>query len=152
MLILPLLRSLLSWRALLLLAAAALIGFVPLPQPAPPGERHFRVEAASFAYSPAVLQVQPGDRVTIELVAQDVVHGLAIDGYDVNLTADPGQTVRASFVADRRGSFRIRCTAPCGDMHPFMSGKFVVGGSPVFWRAGGLALVAAAALLAKKRP
>ena len=145
-------RSLLSWPAFCLLAAAAFIGLVPLPQPAPPGERHFRVEAASFGYSPEVLRVNPGDRVTIELAAQDVVHGLTIDGYNVHLTADPGQTARAAFVAERRGSFRIRCTTPCGNLHPFMSGKFVVGGSPVFWRAGGLAVLVIAALLATKRP
>jgi len=94
---------------------------------------------------PAVLAVNPGDRVTIELTATDVVHGLSIDGYNLATTADPGQTARLTFVADRQGSFRFRCTVTCGNMHPFMIGKLEVGQNLMFWRAialSGLALVA----------
>ncbi|RPI25560.1 MAG: hypothetical protein EHM70_19940, partial [Chloroflexota bacterium] len=55
-----------------------------------PVERVFRLTASRFAYSPPVLRANPGDRVTIELVATDVVHGLAVDGYGVEMTTDPG--------------------------------------------------------------
>lgn len=110
-----------------------------------PAERTFRIQASRFEYSPAILSVNPGDRVTIELVATDVVHGLSIDGYALETSADPGQTARLSFVADRQGSFRLRCTVTCGNMHPFMIGKLQVGQNDRLWRAAallGLALVA----------
>src|SRR3990172_6559613 len=106
--------------------------------------RSVRVEASTFAFAPATIEVDPGDRVTIELASADVVHGLHIEGYDVNLTADPGQPASATFVADRPGTYRIRCSVPCGPLHPFMSGRLRVGPPSTFWRAIALALIAVA--------
>jgi len=124
--------------------AGAVIAFAPLPvRVAPPTQRTFRVEASQFAYSPAVLMVDPGDAVTIELVSTDVVHGLYVDGYGVSVTADPGQTARLTFTADRSGSFRFRCNVTCGALHPFMIGKLRVGSNTLLWRAIGLTLLAA---------
>lgn len=88
-----------------------------------------------------MLKVNPGDRVTIELSATDVVHGLAIDGYNLAITSDPGQTSRLSFIADKTGSYRFRCTVICGNLHPFMTGKLQVGQNDLLWRGGGLAVL-----------
>lgn len=109
--------------------------------------RTVRIEAAQYAYDPGVVRVNRGDTVTIELVAADVVHGLYLDGYDVEMTADPGQTARLSFVADRAGTFRFRCSVSCGAMHPFMIGKLQVGPNLLLWQALALALLATAAAL-----
>ena len=129
------------------------VWFTPFPGAAiTPVERTFQVNASRFEYSPAVLAVNPGDRVTIELTATDVVHGLSIDGYSLAATADPGQTARLTFVADRQGSFRFRCTVTCGNLHPFMIGKLNVGQNTLLWRAfalSGLALVGGAWVLKK---
>ncbi len=124
--------------------AGAVIAFAPLPvRVAPPTQRTFRVEASQFAYNPAALTVNRGDTVTIELVSQDVVHGLYVDGYGLSVTADPGQTARLTFTADRSGSFRLRCNVTCGALHPFMVGRFQVGPNTALWRAIGLAVLAA---------
>ena len=129
---------------LALLGAAVLA--VPSPRPtAPPGARTIRMEARSFEFLPAGVSVGRGDLVTLELVALDVVHGAHIDGYGVELTADPGQTARTTFVADLPGIFRIRCSVPCGPLHPFMSGTLRVDPSDTLLRAAGLALLAVAA-------
>jgi heme/copper-type cytochrome/quinol oxidase subunit 2 len=129
------------------------VWFTPIPTAATmPSERTFHINASRFDYSPAVLTVNPGDRVTIELAATDVVHGLSIDGYNLAATADPGQTARLTFVADQQGSFRFRCTVTCGNLHPFMIGKLNVGSNNLLWRAfalSGLALVAGAWKLKK---
>jgi len=123
--------------------AALLVAFAPLPHSiSAPSERFFHVEAGNFAYSPAVLHVNPGDKVTIELASTDVVHGLYVDGYDLNVTADPGQTVTLSFVANHAGTFRLRCSVTCGALHPFMAGKLQVGSNLLFWRGIGLAALA----------
>lgn len=108
-------------------------------------ERVFRIEASQYAYNPGVIRVNPGDTVTIELVSTDVVHGLYVDGYGVSVQADPGQTTRLAFVAERPGSFRFRCNVTCGAMHPFMIGKLHVGQNSLLWRGIGLALLAAIA-------
>jgi heme/copper-type cytochrome/quinol oxidase subunit 2 len=134
-----------SRAALLLLfvATGLVVAFAPLPVPASaPQERTFRIDARQFAYSPSELKVNSGDRVTLELVSQDVVHGLYIDGYGISVEADPGQTAVLSFVADRTGSFRFRCSVTCGAMHPFMIGRLTVGTDDWLYRSLGLAAVA----------
>ena len=137
----------------------ALTGLVVLSLPWSPGRsggaaRSVLVEARAYAFTPASIEVNPGDRVTIELASADFVHGLYIDGYDVNLTADPGQPASATFVADRPGTFRIRCSVPCGPLHPFMTGLLHVGPPLTFWRAAALAVLAVVAggLLLRPKP
>jgi heme/copper-type cytochrome/quinol oxidase subunit 2 len=132
----PVTRSNRWWQWTILAVIGLVILFVPLPAKADaPTDRFFQIDARRFEYDPAILKANPGDRVTIELVATDVVHGLAIDGYNLETTADPGQAARLSFVADRQGTFRFQCTVTCGNMHPFMTGKLIVGGNTFLWRA-----------------
>jgi heme/copper-type cytochrome/quinol oxidase subunit 2 len=144
-------RIVVSWARLSI--AALLVAFAPLPHfTSTPTERLFRVEAGDFAYSPAVLHVNPRDKVTIELASTDVVHGLYIDGYDLNVTADPGQPATLSFVANRPGTFRLRCSVTCGALHPFMTGKLQVGSNTLFWRSIGLAFVALLGIFFIRKP
>lgn len=126
---------------LLFLLAALLILLVPVPALAAPTERVIRVEAGSYAFDPGVVRANPGDTIMIELVAKDVAHGLSIDGYPVDLHAEPGQTARASFVASRPGSFKLRCSVACGNLHPFMTGRFQVGPNLLLMRAAALGLL-----------
>jgi len=129
---------------LLLLALAGLVmAFAPLPvQSVPQQARTFRIEARQFAYSPSEIQVNSGDTITIQLVSTDVVHGLYIDGYDLSVEADPGQTALLTFVANKPGSFRFRCNITCGAMHPFMIGKLSVGINQWLYRSIGLSALA----------
>jgi heme/copper-type cytochrome/quinol oxidase subunit 2 len=134
-------------------AAALLVAFAPLPHYASvPTERLFRVEAGNFAYSPSVLHVNPGDEVTIELASTDVVHGLYVDGYDLNITADPGQPATMTFIANRTGAFRLRCSVTCGALHPFMIGKLQVGSNLLLWRGIGLSFVALLGIFFIRQP
>lgn len=128
---------------LLFVVAGLVVAFAPLPVPTiAPQERTFQIDARQFAYSPSELKVNPGDTVNIQLVSTDVVHGLYVDGYDVSIEADPGQTSTLTFVADKPGSFRFRCNVTCGAMHPFMIGKLTVGSNNWLFRSIGLAILA----------
>ncbi len=123
--------------------AGLVVAFAPLPvRSISPQERTFRIEARQFAYSPSELQVNPGDKVILQLVSNDVVHGLYVDGYGVSVEADPGQTATLTFVANKPGSFRFRCNITCGAMHPFMIGKLTVGTNHWLYRSLGLAALA----------
>src|SRR5512139_1117822 len=103
----PALRLPSSLPLLVLPLLAILILIVPLPAGAQsPAENVFHVEASRFAYTPSILKVNQGDRVTIDLTSKDVVHGLSIDGYDLEISADPGQTAHLTFIADRPGTYR----------------------------------------------
>jgi len=133
-----------SWRVGLLALGAVAVLIVPVPGGAPAGgERSFRIEATSTGFTPAVIRARAGDRVTIELVAMDVVHGLFVDGYELSTTAEPGRPGRLAFVADRTGAFRLRCSVTCGSLHPFVVGVLKVGPQTLLWRAAMLAVIAA---------
>lgn len=128
---------------LLLVMAGLVVAFAPLPVPAiAPQARTFRIDARQYAYSPSELKVNAGDTVILQLVSNDVVHGLYVDGYDISVEADPGQSATLTFVADKPGSFRFRCNVTCGAMHPFMIGKLTVGTNNWLFRSIGLALLA----------
>jgi heme/copper-type cytochrome/quinol oxidase subunit 2 len=132
------------WGIAIIIMVGVLIAVIPTPIVfSAPTDRTIHIEARSFQYTPEAIHVNPGDRVTLELSSADYVHGLYLDGYDLNLVADPGQTARLTFTADRTGSFRMRCSVTCGALHPFMIGKFNVGSNDLLWRALGLAALAA---------
>jgi heme/copper-type cytochrome/quinol oxidase subunit 2 len=138
---------------LLFVATGLVVAFAPLPAPlSAPQEKTFRIDARQFAYSPSELKVNEGDKVTIELVSHDVVHGLYVDGYNVSVEADPGQTATLSFIADKTGSFRFRCNVTCGAMHPFMIGKLTVGTNDWLYRSIGLAAIALMGVVVIAKP
>jgi heme/copper-type cytochrome/quinol oxidase subunit 2 len=133
---------------LLFVMVGLVVAFAPLPVPIiAPQARTFRIDARQFAYSPSELKVNAGDKVNIELVSTDVVHGLYVDGYDVSIEADPGQTATLTFIADKPGSFRFRCNVTCGAMHPFMIGKITVGTNNWLFRSISLAALAAVGVM-----
>jgi len=137
---------------LLLLGIGLALVLIQFPSPqTSSAAREIRIEASSFAYTPSSISVNPGDRVNLELLSTDVVHGLYLDGYGISVTADPGQTGRLTFVADRTGTFRFRCNVTCGTLHPFMIGRITVGQNLALLRAVGLAFLAGAAVLSAPR-
>ena len=137
---------------ILAVACALLILFAPLPLPgAAPIDRNIRIEASMFQFTPGELKINPGDRVTVELLSTDVVHGFALDGYDFELKADPGQTATGTFVAEKAGVFRFRCSVACGNLHPFMIGKLQVGPNLLLLRGIALGLISVIAALLSMR-
>ena len=131
------------FHLLLFVMAGLVVAFAPLPvSPIAPQERTFRIDARQYAYSPSELKVNAGDTVNIQLVSTDVVHGLYVDGYDVSVETDPGQSATLTFTADKPGSFRFRCNVTCSAMHPFMIGKLTVGRNNWLFRSFGLATLA----------
>ncbi|HHY60249.1 MAG TPA: 4Fe-4S binding protein [Clostridia bacterium] len=86
------------------------------------------ITARQFEYEPNVIKVRQGDLVRLNLIAEDVTHGLYIEEYDLFLEDQPQDPVYATveFVADKTGTFPFRCSVVCGPMHPFMVGRLVV--------------------------
>jgi heme/copper-type cytochrome/quinol oxidase subunit 2 len=131
-----------------LVALVALTIFAPLPAwGAHQVERQVTVTARSFAFEPETVRVNRGDTVVIRLESADVVHGLFVDGYEVSALAEPGRPSELRFVANRPGAFRMRCSISCGNMHPFMIGKLVVGPNLLWLRAIAATLVTVAGAL-----
>ena len=132
------------WPLIIPALIAVAIAFAPFPTgTGVAGIRDVDIAASQYDFSPGVISVNQGDRVTVELVSTDVVHGLYLDGYELEVTADPGQTATLSFIADKSGTFRFRCSVTCGPLHPFMIGKLQVGSNTLLWRGLALAVLAA---------
>lgn len=91
------------------------------------GVKQFNINAGNFSFTPSILRVSPGDQVSITLISTDVTHGIAIPEYGIELIAEPGRSATNTFIADRSGVFRFQCAITCGDLHPFMVGKLIVG-------------------------
>lgn len=123
---------------------------------ATPQDRYVTVTAQKYAYDPPVLRINQGDRVHLRLVSKDVTHGFYLEGYDMDArvrSEDTGFTMRRplsskeyqavdeiTFVANRAGKFRYRCSSTCGYMHPFMQGEMIVSPNYLFNSSVGLSL------------
>lgn len=106
-----------------------------------PSEKTMTIRARQFGFDPAVIKVNKGDKVTLNVITDDVTHGFYIDGYGINLTARAaGEQATITFIADKPGKFNFRCSATCGVFHPFMIGKLVVEPNPMFPGSVGLAI------------
>ena len=130
--------------ALLIIGAGVFAG----SHHAKPMDHVITVEAQQYGYTPAVIRVNKGDRITLRLKAKDVTHGFYLEGYDLDAKARPempsfwvrrpstGEEYRTTeevhFVADHEGKFRYRCSTTCGYMHPFMQGELIVAPNRLF--------------------
>ncbi|MFQ5722951.1 MAG: hypothetical protein ACE5G6_00560 [Terriglobia bacterium] len=148
---------------LLLLGAGAGLLVAHLGRAAPQ-ERQLTITAHKYAFDPPVVEVNRGDRITLRLVAKDVTHGFYLEGYDLDAKARPENNTfwvrhpsvgseeyeeveKLTFVADRTGKFRYRCSVTCGYMHPFMQGELIVRPNYLFSASVGLTLALGLGLL-----
>ena len=97
---------------------------------------------------PSEITVRKGERITFRLESLDVTHGLYLDGYGVQIKADPTQVGKATFVADKGGRFTFRCSETCGEFHPYMVGYLTVTPNTRFHVFVVITLVAGAAIAA----
>lgn len=76
---------------------------------------------------PNRITVKEGQRVTLTIRAQDVVHNFALPAFGVTVPSMiPGETRTVTFVANKKGKFIFLCEAECGIHHQRMIGELVV--------------------------
>lgn len=108
-----------------------------------PQERYFTIKAKKYSFTPEVIRINRGDKITLKLGSEDVTHGFYLEGHDLDCkvrpempsfwvrhpskTKDYGEPVdEVVFIADKPGKFRYRCSIGCGSFHPFMQGEMIV--------------------------
>lgn len=122
-----------------------------MPEAAP---KEITITARQYGYEPHRILLDAGETVRLHLVSVDTVHGLYLEGHDLDARIFPGkldfevrhpskgdayQTVENVLLTfDRPGKYRYRCSITCGPLHPFMQGELVVRPNVPF-RAGALA-------------
>jgi nitrous-oxide reductase len=81
-------------------------------------------------YTPERVEVNEGDHVVWHFTSlerqRDATHGLALSGYNINLSLEPGETQTIEFDANKSGSFTFYCTEFCSALHLEMMGYFLV--------------------------
>ena len=102
--------------------------------------KEFHVKLSRYKYTPSMIRVNQGDRVRLVLEGMDLEHGFYIDGYDLEAKVRHADVKVLEFLADKAGSFKIRCSVVCGPFHPFMTGKLVVEPNQSFLVSSALSL------------
>jgi nitrous-oxide reductase len=81
-------------------------------------------------FTPDWFTVPQGWKVKIRMTsleeALDITHGLAMDGYDVVVSLDPGEVRDVEFVADKSGTYWFYCIWFCSELHMEMRGRMIV--------------------------
>lgn len=101
-------------------------------------QRAFVVEMQDVEFRPNVLQVDPGDVVTIRVFNNGSIgHTFDIAEFNVHIgdrtnPLQPGQNASRTFTADRRGTFWFFCDIPghaiaSGSGYSGMAGRLIVG-------------------------
>ena len=92
--------------------------------------QEFTLTAENFKYTPNVIEVNPGDTVSIHLNGLDdgrgSGHGFSISDYKINEDIRKDQTTEIEFIADKKGTFTFSCSIPCGSGHLNMRGTLIV--------------------------
>ncbi|AZH25955.1 nitrous-oxide reductase [Haloplanus aerogenes] len=74
--------------------------------------------------------VKEGDEVTITVTniesSRDIIHGLAIPQYAINLSIAPQDTRKVTFTADEPGIYWAYCTYFCSALHLEMRSRMIV--------------------------
>lgn len=91
-----------------------------------PGKYRAVLLAQIWFFTPREIRVPVGSEVTFVATSRDVIHGLRIQGTNVNLMLIPGQISQATATFNRPGEFLLVCHEYCGIGHHTMSGKVIV--------------------------
>jgi cytochrome c oxidase subunit 2 len=71
------------------------------------------------------LHVPVGRPVALTMASQDVIHSLFIPALRLKQDVVPGRYTYLWFIADKAGTYALRCTQFCGVDHALMGGHFV---------------------------
>ena len=90
------------------------------------GAHEIQVTLRRYDFTPGTLRVRKGDQVKLVMAAADHDHGFKLDDFNINQKIPKGTTVVVEFIADKAGTFQVRCSNVCGIGHRSMKGTLVV--------------------------
>jgi cytochrome c oxidase subunit 2 len=75
------------------------------------------IHAKRYAFVPDEITLTKGEPVKLEVVSDDVAHSLRIDGLNVNMKVNAGQTADYEVTPEATGNFAGKCGIFCGSGH-----------------------------------
>ncbi|MBI2881097.1 MAG: cytochrome c oxidase subunit II [Candidatus Tectomicrobia bacterium] len=109
----------------------------PGVHPVAPGRYEVRMLAGIWFFAPNEIRVPAGSTVEFIATSRDVVHGLLIQGANVNVMLLPGQVSRVTARFERPGEYPFVCHEYCGIAHHTMWGRVIVEPRPATQRPTG---------------
>ncbi len=94
------------------------------------GVREFEISARQWSFEPAIIKVNPGDRVRFIVTGMDITHGFYINELGINLTLPLEEVVIREVVIPpdiAEGIYTMYCSVFCGIGHPYMKGNIIIG-------------------------
>lgn len=82
--------------------------------------------AQIFQFTPNVISVPVGSRITFYVTSSDVEHGFSIPETGVNTMVTPGWVSSVSHTFNKPGTFLLICNEYCGAGHQLMASKVEV--------------------------
>ncbi|WP_281883583.1 cytochrome c oxidase subunit II [Paenibacillus sp. YYML68] len=82
--------------------------------------------AFTFSYSPSIMEVPLGAKVTFNVTTPDVVHGFQVVGTNINMMVVPGEVNHLTYTFDKPGEYLVLCNEYCGAAHEAMMMKIIV--------------------------
>ncbi|MDD4319435.1 MAG: cupredoxin domain-containing protein [Candidatus Peribacteraceae bacterium] len=92
----------------------------------PSAARVIEMTATNWQFTPAAVTLQQGENAVIRLAATAGNHGFAVQELGINEAVNEGQTKDITIPTDRPGTYRFRCSVPCGEGHTDMTGTLVI--------------------------
>lgn len=93
---------------------------------APSGGRTIKMTAELWKFTPSIVLVKQGEKVTLEITGVSGTHGLSVPGLGINETIIQGNTVTVNIPTDKTGTFDFSCSIQCGSGHNDMTGQIIV--------------------------
>ena len=91
-----------------------------------PGRYRAIMVARMWSFTPREVRVPAGSTVDFRVVTPAVVHGLRINGTNVNAMVLPGEVTRVEHTFDEPGEYLLVCHEYCGIAHQAMFGRVIV--------------------------
>jgi cytochrome c oxidase subunit 2 len=113
-------------RAALIGGGAGLLLRPGLAQPPDATPRVIQLTARRFAYEPGEIALKAGERVRVEIIAVDFMHGMNLPALGRRLDLVPGRITPLLLQPLEPGIIEFVCDNFCGEGHEDMHGRFVV--------------------------
>lgn len=88
--------------------------------------RVIEITCQKSVYKPDVIRVKKGEQIRLVIRTNDVLHGFAIDEFNIAKEVTPGRPLTLDLTPDRTGEFIFYCVVRCGKQHLQMRGKLIV--------------------------
>ncbi|NIM01514.1 MAG: hypothetical protein GTN89_11805 [Acidobacteria bacterium] len=88
--------------------------------------KKIKMYARNWSWTPDEIRVKKGTRLSLDFVSEDANHAFELKAYKIKVNLPQDKRGQVEFVADKVGTFRWRCSRPCGNGCAKMTGKLVV--------------------------